>query len=83
MTREELNLAQFLQATHQRALDALDDLDPDRRSLTPVVSRLRTIYSAASDGFLRLTGKLPSDVAFFELSTETPATWARQHKGGR
>jgi hypothetical protein len=82
MNRRELAVARFLLLTYENAQAHADDLDPRRRRRSFVAGKLDAITAAARDAFLDFTGRLPAGVSLYDLSSETPAPWARAHKAG-
>ena len=90
MTREELEVAQFLKGVHDYSQTLADRLDPERKSgmLKPcgkafVVSRLDSIVVDARQAFWRMTERFPEQVRTVELNAETPAEWVKAAPGLR
>jgi hypothetical protein len=89
MTKEELELAQFLKGIHV-ASELADKLDPERKhgQLKPyrrafVVSCLDSIAVDGRQAFFQLTGRFPEGVYVTELNVERPAEWTRDAPGLR
>ncbi len=79
MNKKELEAAQFFHGVWWNAERNGDAMDPKRNGAN--MGHVFTSFSSrASDAFWRLTGRSPKDVSLTELSTVTPAPWARAYK---
>lgn len=79
MTRKQLSRAQFLWHTWRRAVEIAEEIDPGRGRKTDY----NILASWASAAFLRLTGRLPSQVKPVELHDREPAEWAKKRRPPR
>ncbi len=77
MTKAELQAAQTLLGSYQNAQAAADAIDPRRTRRRQSARHLDNIARSAGEGFTALTGKLPTHVEMWELSTENPAAWTK------
>jgi len=80
MTTKQLAMAQYLLGVYERANQYGDEIDPKRTHKDILANSLDRIAYNAGHAFVTLTGKHPTAVTIFELSTIKPAPWAKKHK---
>jgi len=89
MTKQELELAQYLYGVYERAgwqlpkLPAMVDCHGDYGTIESVADRVHTIRDMANRAFAELTGKFPGEVSEVELSTVHPAPWTKTARNTR